>query len=106
LLGWNTTIATWGYLQIKAALKNLRHTVARSTIVNILARHGIEYVPERKTTRKEFLKSDFAVLAATDFLRVEVCQPTGLVRFYVLFVVDLATRHVHIAGILSGPNGN
>ena len=46
------------------------------------------------------------MLAATDFLTVEVWQPTGLVRFYVLFVIDLATRHVHIAGISSGPNGN
>ena len=97
---------TWGYLRIKGALKNLGHTVARTTIANILARHGIEPAPERKTTWKEFLKAHFDVLAATDFLTVEVWQPTGLVRFYVLFVIDLATRHVHIAGISSGPNGN
>ena len=47
---------TWGYLRIKGALKNLGHTVARTTIANILARHGIEPAPERKTTWKEFLR--------------------------------------------------
>ena len=96
----------WGYLRIKGALKNLGHTVARTTIANILARHGIEPAPQRKTTWKEFLKAHFDVLAATDFLTVEVWQPTGLVRFYVLFIIDLATRRVHIAGISSGPSGN
>ena len=40
----------WGYLRIKRALKNLGHTVARTSIVNILARHGIEPAPQRKTT--------------------------------------------------------
>ena len=35
----------WGYVGIKGALKNLGHTVARTTIANILARHGIEPAP-------------------------------------------------------------
>ena len=96
----------WGYLRIKGALKNLGHTVARTTIANILARHGIEPAPERKTTWKQFLSAHLRVLTATDFFTVEVWSPTGLVRFYVLFVIDLATRRVHIAGISSGPNGN
>ena len=96
----------WGYLRIKGALKNLGHTVARTTLATILARHGIEPAPERKTTWKEFLNTHWRLLAATDFFTVEVWSPTGLVRFYVLFVIDLATRRVKIAGISSGPNGN
>ena len=36
---------TWGYLRIKGALQNLGHRVARTTIANILARHGIEPAP-------------------------------------------------------------
>jgi hypothetical protein len=38
----------WGYRRIQGTLANLGNTVARSTIVGILRRHGIEPVPERK----------------------------------------------------------
>ena len=43
--------------RIQGALSNLGHEIARSTIAEILARHGIEPAPERsrKTTWKEFL---------------------------------------------------
>ena len=96
----------WGYLRIAGALKNLGHTVARTTIANVLARHGIEPAPERKTTWKEFLRSHWDVLAATDFFTVEVWSPVGLVRYHVLFVMHIATRRVHIAGIIHEPGGN
>src|SRR6185369_5956090 len=48
----------WGYRRIQGALSNLGHEIARSTIADILARHGIEPAPERsrKTTWKEFLE--------------------------------------------------
>ena len=96
----------WGYLRIKGALNNLGHAVSRTTIANILARHGIEPVPQRKTTWKQFLKAHWEVLVATDFFTVEVWSPVGLVRYHVLFVVDVASRVVTIAGISSGPDGN
>jgi hypothetical protein len=49
----------WGYRRIQGALSNLGHELARSTIAQILERHGIEPAPERsrKTTWKEFLVS-------------------------------------------------
>src|SRR5262249_52407012 len=53
------------------------------------------------TTWHEFLKTHWDVLAAADFFSVEVWTPTGLTRFAVLFVIDLATRRVQIAGIAS-----
>ena len=48
----------WGYLRIQGALTNLGHSIARTTIANILKRHGIAPAPERfkQTTWKEFLK--------------------------------------------------
>src|SRR5690348_3598910 len=48
---------SWGYRRIQGALSNLGHKLARSTIAEILRRHGIEPAPERshKTTWKEFL---------------------------------------------------
>jgi len=37
-----------GYRRIQGALSNLGHEIARSTIADILQRHGIEPAPERK----------------------------------------------------------
>ena len=44
-------------------------------------------------------------MAATDLFTVEVLSPFGLVRYHVLFVIDIATRCVSIGGITSDPNG-
>jgi hypothetical protein len=44
------------------------------------------------------------VLAATDFLTAEVWTRSGLVTYYVLFFMHLATRRVQIAGITPYPN--
>jgi putative transposase len=38
----------WGHRRIEGALINLGHELARSTIAQILARHGIEPAPERR----------------------------------------------------------
>ena len=46
-----------------------------------------------------------APIAATDLFTVEVVNPFGLVRYHVLFVIDIATRCVCIGGITSDPNG-
>ena len=37
-------------------------------------------------------------LAAIDFTTVEVWTKGGLVTYYLLFVMELATRRVHLAG--------
>ena len=57
------------------------------------------------TTWNEFIRSHMAVLAATDFLSVELPTPRGLVRCFVLFVIDIATRKLQIAGIKAQPDG-
>jgi putative transposase len=43
------------------------------------------------------------VLAATDFFTVEVATWHGLVTYYVLVVMELATRRVQVAGITPHP---
>jgi len=40
-----------------------------------------------------------------DFFSVEVVTLTGLVRYFVLFVIDLERRRVEIAGIVHQPEG-
>ncbi len=52
-----------------------------------------------------FLKSHWDVLAATDLVTVEVMTLGGLVRYHVLFVLELSTRIVKIAGIVPEPDG-
>jgi putative transposase len=96
----------WGYTRIQGALANLEHRVARGTIATILREHGLAPAPERvkKTTWAEFLKMHWDVLAAADFFTVDVWTGRGLTRFAVLFMIELSTRRVAIAGITSEPD--
>jgi len=85
----------------------LGHELARSTIAQLLQRHGIEPAPERsrKTTWKEFLNRHWELIMATDFFTVEVWTRRGLQRFIILFFIELSTRKVEIAGIAPLTNG-
>ena len=96
----------WGYTRIQGALANLSHKVGRGTIANVLKRNGIEPSPERgrRTPWSTFLKAHWKVLAASDFLTVEVWTGRGLVTHYLLFVISLADRVVNIAGITTRPD--
>jgi putative transposase len=97
---------SWGYTRIQGALANLSHKVGRGTIANVLERNGIEPSPERsrRTPWSTFLKAHWKVLAASDFLTVEVWTGRGLVTHYLLFVISLADRVVSIAGITTRPD--
>jgi transposase InsO family protein len=95
----------WGYTRIQGALSNLGQQVARGTIANILKREGIEPAPTRgtRTPWSVFLKAHWRSLVAADFLSVEVWKLSGLVTYYVLFLIELRTRAVKIAGITTNP---
>ena len=97
----------WGYTRIRGSLWNLGHDVARTTIANILSRHGIEPSTERrkKTTWRQFLRAHWDCLAAADFFTTEIWSPVGLVRYHVFFVIKIATRQVEVAGIKHEPHG-
>ena len=88
-------------------MSNLGHKLARSTIEDILERHGIKPAPERsrKTTWKEFLTQHWELIVAADFFTIEVWTAKGLQRFIVLFLIDLSTRRVQVAGISAVANG-
>ena len=98
---------SWGYDRIQGALTNIGYVVAPGTVKNILKRHGIEPAPERekRMSWKTFLKTHWQVMAATDFFTVEVWTACGLVTYYVLFVIRLKTRCVHISGVTTAPDG-
>jgi len=96
----------WGYTRIQGALANLRYRVGRGTIANVLKRSGIEPSQERskRTAWSTFLKAHWKVLAASDFLTAEVWTTRGLVTHYLLFVISVADRVVHIVGITRRPD--
>ena len=97
---------TWGYRRIQGAVANLGHAIDKLTVRNILRRHHMDPAPQRRKTGMswaQFLKMHWEVLAATDFFTVEVATWHGLVTYYVLVVMELATRRVQIAGITPHP---
>jgi putative transposase len=98
---------SWGYTRLHGALKNLGSDLGRSTIQRILKEHGIEPAPVRGKTMpwKTFLKAHWGAIAAADFFSVEVLTRGGLLRHLVLFVIDLKTRRVHIAGVTCQADG-
>jgi putative transposase len=97
---------SWGYRRIQGALANVGHAIDPITVRNLLRRHHLEPAPQRRKggmSWSQFLKLHWEVLAATDFFTVEVATWHGLVTYYVLVVMELATRRVHIAGITPHP---
>jgi putative transposase len=96
---------TWGYDRIVGALANLGHPLSDQTVGNILHRHGLPPALQRKhtTSWKDFIRAHRDVLAGTDFFTVEVLTVQGLVTYYVLFFIHLASRRVSLAGMTPYP---
>jgi len=94
---------SWGYARIQGQLKHLNHRVARSTIAKVLKEHGIKPSPDRPMSWATFVRSHAHLIAAADFFTTEVWTARGLVRHFTLFVIDSATRRIHIAGTTTNP---
>jgi transposase InsO family protein len=97
---------SWGYDRLVGALANLGYTISAQTVGNILKRHDIPPAQERKktTTWHEFIRAHMDVLVATDFFTAEVWTRCGLVTYYGLFFIHLASRKVYVAGVTSHPD--
>jgi transposase InsO family protein len=96
-----------GYTRLKGALKNLGYKVGRNTIKRILQKHGIDPAPERgrRMAWATFIKAHLGVIVGMDFFTVEVVTWLGLIRYHVLFAIDIASRSVEIVGIATNPGG-
>ncbi len=95
----------WGYDRIAGALSNLGHQVSDQTVGNVLRRHGIAPAPKRSQTYlwRDFIAAHMSVLSGIDFFTVEVLTWRGLTTYYVLFVIQLDTRRVTVAGVTRHP---
>jgi len=92
---------SWGYDRIVGALANLGYRISDQTVGNILKRHGIPPVHERKTTMtwKEFIRIHMDVLVATDFFTSEVGTWFKLVIASLLFIIHVGRRTRPVAGV-------
>ncbi len=98
--------AGWGYDRIVGALSNLGIEVSDQTVGNVLKRNGIRPAPKRtpEIVWADFIKAHQEVLAACDFFTTEVISGGELLTYYVLFVIQISSRKVHIAGITLNPD--
>jgi transposase len=93
----------WGYRRIQGELKKLGVSVSGTTIRTVLLRNGLRPAPRRTSaTWRAFLRAQASGIVAVDFFTVETVWLTTL---YVLFVIELGTRRVRLAGVTRHPNG-
>jgi putative transposase len=94
---------TWGHRRVQGELVRLGHSIAASTVWQILQDAGMDPAPRRSgPTWKQFLTAQARGILAVDFVHVDTVL---LRRIYALIVIEHGTRRVHLAGITANPDG-
>jgi putative transposase len=93
----------WGHRRVQGELVKLGHSIAASTVWQILHAAGTGTAPRRTSpTWKQFLTAQARGILAVDFVHVDAVL---LQRVYALILIEHGTRRVHLAGITAHPDG-